>query len=173
VFELDVRSWHHKQPGYSIMNRRQFNGLLAASVLTVADGHRASAAPASAVVRIGYQNSSTLIGVLKAQGSIDRALTPLGLTASWAEFPNGLPLLEALNVGAINFSADVADTVPLFAQAAGANLTYVARGPGNPGPRSLAYQGSHRLEGQEGCRHQRRRQPFSTARRAPQSGPHL
>jgi sulfonate transport system substrate-binding protein len=35
-------------------------------------------------------------------------------------------LLEAVNLGSIDISADVADTVPIFAQAAGAQLTYLA-----------------------------------------------
>jgi sulfonate transport system substrate-binding protein len=30
------------------------------------------------------------------------------------EFPSGLPLLEALNLGNVDLSADVADTVPVF-----------------------------------------------------------
>lgn len=42
---------------------------------------------------------------------------------SWQEFPSGLPLLEALNVGNVDLSADVADTVPIFSQDAQAKLT--------------------------------------------------
>lgn len=119
------------------MNRREVTTLLTASTFAAFMGRPAMAAPGSNVIKIGYQKSSTLIGVLKAQGSVDRALAPLGLTESWAEFPNGLPLLEALNVGAIDFSADVADTVPLFAQAAGANLTYVARETPSPAAQAI------------------------------------
>jgi sulfonate transport system substrate-binding protein len=44
----------------------------------------------------------------------------------WHEFTSGLPLLEALNIGALDLSADVADAVPPFALAAGAKLTYYA-----------------------------------------------
>jgi len=51
---------------------------------------------------------------------------------SWHEFASGLPLLEALNVGSVDVSADVADTVPVFALAAGANLTYVAQEAPSP-----------------------------------------
>lgn len=83
-------------------------------------------------VRIGYQKSSTLITLLKAEGTLEKSLQPFGFNVSWHEFPNGLPLLEALNVGSLDFSADVADTVPVFALAAGAKLVYVAQEAPSP-----------------------------------------
>ena len=83
-------------------------------------------------VRIGYQKSSTLIAVLKAQGALERELAPLGVRVNWHEFTSGLPLLEALNLDNLDFSADVADTVPVFAQAAGAQLTFVAQEAPSP-----------------------------------------
>lgn len=85
-----------------------------------------------AVVRIGYQKSSTLIAVLKAQAVLERELAPLGVKLTWHEFTSGLPLLEALNLDNLDFSADVADTVPVFAQAAGAQLTFVAQEAPSP-----------------------------------------
>ena len=63
-------------------------------------------------LRIGYQKSSTLISLLKQQGSLEKTLAAQDITVSWHEFPSGQPLLEALNVGNIDLSADVADTVP-------------------------------------------------------------
>jgi sulfonate transport system substrate-binding protein len=51
---------------------------------------------------------------------------------TWHEFTSGLPLLEALNLDNLDFTADVADTVPVFAQAAGANLTFVAQEAPSP-----------------------------------------
>ena len=86
----------------------------------------ASAQGRNDTLRIGYQRSSTLIALLKANGELEKALTPLGIKISWHEFTSGLPLLEALNLNNIDFSADVADTVPLFAQAAGAKIVHVA-----------------------------------------------
>ncbi len=94
-------------------------------------------ADASTQVRIGYQKSSTLISLLKAQGTLERALAPQNITLSWHEFPNGQPLLEALNVGNIDLSADVADTVPVFAQAAGADLTYFAQEAPSPSAQAI------------------------------------
>ncbi len=82
--------------------------------------------------RIGYQKSSTLLTVLKTNGTLEKLLAPLNVKISWHEFSSGLPLLEALNVGGVDLSADVADTVPVFAQAAGAKLTYVAQEAPSP-----------------------------------------
>jgi len=89
------------------------------------------------VVRIGYQKSSTLITVLKTNNSLERRLTTLGVKISWHEFTSGLPLLEALNLGSIDLSADVADTVPVFALAAGAKLTYLAQEAPSPSAQAL------------------------------------
>ncbi|CAH0277959.1 MULTISPECIES: aliphatic sulfonate ABC transporter substrate-binding protein [unclassified Pseudomonas] len=83
-------------------------------------------------LRIGYQKSSTLISLLKQQGSLEKTLAAQDITVSWHEFPSGQPLLEALNVGNIDLSADVADTVPVFAQAAGADLAYFAQEAPSP-----------------------------------------
>ncbi|MEP9366692.1 aliphatic sulfonate ABC transporter substrate-binding protein [Xanthobacter sp. VNH20] len=88
-------------------------------------------------LRIGYQRSSTLITLLKTNGELEKALAPLGVQVSWHEFTSGLPLLEAVNVGSIDFSADVADTVPVFAQAAGANLVYVADEAPSPAAQAI------------------------------------
>ena len=53
----------------------------------------------------------------------------------WTEFPSGPPLLEALNVGAIDFG-NTGEAPPIFAQAAGAPILYVAYEP--PAPKGEA-----------------------------------
>ncbi|MDR6660265.1 sulfonate transport system substrate-binding protein [Tardiphaga sp. OK245] len=88
-------------------------------------------------VRIGYQKSSTLIAVLKTNGELEKALAPLGVKISWHEFTSGLPLLEAINTNNVDFGADVADTVPLFAQAAGAKLAYIAEEAASPAAQAI------------------------------------
>ncbi|AFQ48307.1 aliphatic sulfonate ABC transporter substrate-binding protein [Burkholderia cepacia] len=113
------------------MNRRAFAHAMLAAGLSAA-GIRAHAESAPSVLRIGYQKSSTLITLLKTRGTLEQALAPLGLRVSWHEFASGLPLTEALNVGAVDFSADVADTVPVFAQAAHARFVYVAQEAPSP-----------------------------------------
>jgi sulfonate transport system substrate-binding protein len=81
-------------------------------------------------VRIGYQKYGKLV-LLKSKGSLDEKLKPLGYKVVWTEFPSGPPLLEALNVGAIDFGV-AGETPPIFAQAAGAPLVYLAYDPPAP-----------------------------------------
>jgi len=92
---------------------------------------------ADETLRIGYQKSSTLLTLIKQRGDLDKALAAQGVKVSWHEFSSGLPLLEALNLNNVDLSADVADTVPLFAQAAGANLTYYARETPSPAAQAI------------------------------------
>ena len=111
-------------------------GILAA--VTIAAGTSAAAqTPFSDTVRIGYQKSSTLTAILKTNGVLEKALAPLGVQVSWHEFTSGLPLLEAINTNNIDFGADVADTVPLFAQAAGAKLAYIAEEAASPSAQAI------------------------------------
>ena len=82
------------------------------------------------VVRIGFQKYGTLV-LLKGKGSLERKLKPLGYRVAWAEFPAGPQLLEALNAGAIDFGS-TGEAPPIFAQAAGRPLAYVAHEPPAP-----------------------------------------
>ncbi|GJD62357.1 aliphatic sulfonate ABC transporter substrate-binding protein [Methylobacterium frigidaeris] len=100
-------------------------GLAASAVLS-------RSARAATTLRIGYQRSSTLIALLRQDGSLEQALSAHGVGLSWHEFTSGLPIMEALNAGSIDVSADVADTVPVFAQAAGARITYLAQEAASP-----------------------------------------
>ncbi|MDD1507585.1 aliphatic sulfonate ABC transporter substrate-binding protein [Pseudomonas sp. CNPSo 3701] len=102
------------------------------AVLLILGLAAAPLANAGEQLRIGYQKSSTLISLLKSQGTLEKALADQDVTISWHEFPSGQPLLESLNVGNIDLSADVADTVPVFAQAAGADLAYFAQEAPSP-----------------------------------------
>lgn len=94
-------------------------------------------AQAETTLRIGYQKSSTLISLLKINGTLEKDLASQQIRISWHEFPSGQPLLEALNVGNVDLSADVADTVPVFAQAAGGQLTYFAQEAPSPGAQAV------------------------------------
>jgi sulfonate transport system substrate-binding protein len=88
-------------------------------------------------LRIGFQKSSTLIAILKARGTLEKAVEPLNVRIEWSEFASGLPLTEALNADAVDISADVADTVPVFAQAANANFVYVAQETPSPSAQAV------------------------------------
>ncbi|MCA1325278.1 aliphatic sulfonate ABC transporter substrate-binding protein [Herbaspirillum sp. alder98] len=117
-----------------LVNRRR---LLQAGALIAALPALARAQSGGRAVRIGYQKSSTLLTIIKANGTLEKLLAPSGAKLSWHEFSSGLPLLEALNVGGIDISADVADTVPVFAQAAGARLTYLAQESPSPSAQAI------------------------------------
>jgi sulfonate transport system substrate-binding protein len=82
------------------------------------------------VVRVGYQKYGKLV-LLKSKGSLEEKLKPLGYKVTWTEFPSGPPLLEALNVGAVDFGV-TGETPPIFAQVAGAPLVYLAYDPPAP-----------------------------------------
>lgn len=81
------------------------------------------------VLRIGHQKG--LLSLLKGRGTLEQRLAPLGVKVTWTEFTAGPVQLEALNVGSIDFG-DVGEAPPIFAQAAGAPLAYVAATPPRP-----------------------------------------
>lgn len=108
-----------------------------AAVVAVALGLAASIDAATAqdkVLRIGFQKYGKLV-LLKSKGSLEPKLKPLGYSVVWTEFPSGPPLLEAINVGAIDFG-NTGEAPPIFAQAAGAPIRYVAYEP--PAPKGEA-----------------------------------
>ena len=119
------------------MNNRKISAIGLIAAVAMASANLAQAQNQSDQIRIGYQKSSTLTAILKANGELERALAPLGVRISWHEFTSGLPLLEAINTGNIDFGADVADTVPLFAQAAGAKLAYIAEESASPSAQAI------------------------------------
>ncbi|VTU29279.1 sulfonate ABC transporter substrate-binding protein [Variovorax sp. PBL-E5] len=84
-------------------------------------------------LRIGHQKGN--LSLLKGRGTLEKRLAPLGVSLKWTEFTAGPVQLEALNVGSIDFG-DVGEAPPIFAQAAGAPLAYVAATV--PRPRSEA-----------------------------------
>jgi sulfonate transport system substrate-binding protein len=107
--------------------RRVLGGLVLAAMLAFLP---AAAEAADQVIRIGYQKYGNLI-LLKGKGDLEKRLAPLGFKIAWTEFPSGPPLLEALNVGAIDFG-HAGEAPPIFAQAAGAPFVYVAHEPPAP-----------------------------------------
>ena len=117
---------------------RWFQRMMAAAILsavTVASTVGASFGQApDKVVRIGYQKYGKLV-LLKGKGSLEEKLKAIGYKVAWTEFPSGPPLLEALNVGAIDFG-NTGEAPPIFAQAAGAPIQYVAYEP--PAPKGEA-----------------------------------
>ena len=79
------------------------------------------------VVRIGFQKYGKLV-LLKSKGTLEEKLKAAGYKVVWTEFPSGPPLLEALNVGAIDFG-NTGEAPPLFAQARAHRASTVAYEP--------------------------------------------
>jgi sulfonate transport system substrate-binding protein len=82
------------------------------------------------VIRIGYQKYGNVI-LLKAKGTLEAKLAAIGYKVTWAEFPFGPPLLEAINAGAIDFG-HTGEAPPVFAQASGSAIVYVGHEPPAP-----------------------------------------
>jgi sulfonate transport system substrate-binding protein len=74
------------------------------------------------VVHMGYQSSGDIV---RLRGVLEKRLKPLGVSVEWAQFPAGPQLMEAMNVGKVDIGS-VGETPPIFAQAAGASLVYIA-----------------------------------------------
>jgi len=89
---------------------------------------------AKRVVRIGHQKSAFTL--LKNRQTLEKTLAPFNVSVTWTEFTAGPVLLEALNVGAIDFG-EAGEAPPIFAQAAGAPLAYVAHSPPRPKQEAL------------------------------------
>lgn len=98
----------------------------AAAAAALASPGRA-AAPA---VRIGYQKYGNLV-LLKGRGTLEPVLAAQGVSVTWAEFATGPALIEAINAGAIDFGT-TGEAPPIFAQANGVPLVYVAHEPPTP-----------------------------------------
>jgi sulfonate transport system substrate-binding protein len=89
-----------------------------------------SASAQENVVRIGFQKYGKVV-LPKSKGSLEPKLKALGFGVKWVEFPAGPALLEAINVGALDFG-NTGEAPPIFAQAAGAPIRYVAFEPPAP-----------------------------------------
>jgi sulfonate transport system substrate-binding protein len=115
---------------------RWFKRLIAVAVLSMSTALAGVGASygQDKVVRIGFQKYGKLV-LLKSKGSLEPKLKALGYSVTWTEFPSGPPLLEAINVGAIDFG-NTGESPPIFAQAAGAPIRYVAYEP--PAPKGEA-----------------------------------
>jgi sulfonate transport system substrate-binding protein len=75
-------------------------------------------------IRIGYQKTGVLV-VARQQAILEKKFADRKIAIKWIEFTSGPPLMEAMGNGSVDFGA-VGDTPPIFAQAAHANVVYVA-----------------------------------------------
>ena len=108
--------------------RRRTLGLLSTLTMMAVvglSGSNLAQAQSKTVLRIGYQKAASTLVLLKADGALEKRLQAQGVELKWAEFAAGPQLLEALNVGSVDFGY-VGEAPPVFAQAAGANFVYSA-----------------------------------------------
>jgi sulfonate transport system substrate-binding protein len=110
------------------MKRRQLlvGSLSGMALIALSRGARAEI-ESPKELRIGYQKNGVLV-IARRQAVLEQRLAPRGIEVKWVEFTSGPPLLEAMNVGSIDLG-QVGDTPPIFAQAAGAAVVYVAGQP--------------------------------------------
>ncbi|MCS3496370.1 sulfonate transport system substrate-binding protein [Bradyrhizobium japonicum] len=109
------------------MQRRDFLKLSVGTAAAAAFTSRANAQGAVKEIRIGYQKNGVLI-ITRQQAALEKHFIPQGIEVKWVEFSSGPPMMEAMNVGSVDYGA-VGDSPPVFAQAAGAAIVYAAGQP--------------------------------------------
>lgn len=116
------------------LSRRRWlgiSGTVAAMAAASAWPISTAAQGGSQTLRVGFQKGGGLLNVLKAQGTLEKALAGRGSKVTWHEFPAGPQMLEALNGGSIDLGWTGAPP-PIFAQAGGVQLVYVGAEPEAP-----------------------------------------
>ncbi|WP_083259142.1 sulfonate ABC transporter substrate-binding protein [Variovorax boronicumulans] len=131
VFEVAPRSFWQALRDLAISAIVVTAIALIVSFISAASAHAQTQTKAKGELRIGYQKSASLFVLQKAQGTLEKKLSPLGFGVKWVEFPAGPQLLEGLNVGAVDVGY-VGEAPPIFAQAAGAKFVYFGHDPAAP-----------------------------------------
>jgi sulfonate transport system substrate-binding protein len=122
------------------MKRRDFLKLSLGTAAIAALSPHAQADTGVKEIRIGYQKNGVLV-IARQQASLENHFKPRGIEVKWVEFSSGPPMMEAMNVGSIDYGA-VGDSPPVFAQAAGAAIVYAAGQPITNGQGILVPQNS-------------------------------
>ena len=109
------------------MKRREFLKLSLGTAAVAALSQQAQAQAGIKEIKIGYQKTGVLV-IARQQALLEKHFSAKQIAIKWIEFTSGPPLLEAMSTGSVDFGA-VGDTPPIFAQAANANIVYVAGSP--------------------------------------------
>ncbi|WP_409192146.1 sulfonate ABC transporter substrate-binding protein [Bradyrhizobium sp. RDM4] len=109
------------------MQRRDFLKLSVGTAAAATFATRANAQAGVKEIRIGYQKNGVLV-ITRQQAALEKHFAPQGIEVKWVEFSSGPPMMEAMNVGSVDYGA-VGDSPPVFAQAAGAAIVYAAGQP--------------------------------------------
>ena len=122
------------------MRRRDFLKLSVGAASAAALLPQARAEAGVKEIRIGYQKNGVLV-ITRQQAALEKHFASQGIEVKWVEFSSGPPMLEAMNVGSVDYGA-VGDSPPVFAQAAGAAIVYAAGQPITNGQGILVPQNS-------------------------------
>jgi sulfonate transport system substrate-binding protein len=109
------------------MRRREFLQLSVGTMAMAVLSRAARAQEKVREIRIGYQKNGVLV-IARQQATLEQHFAAQGITIRWVEFSSGPPMLEAINVGSVDYGA-VGDSPPVFAQSAGAAIVYAAGQP--------------------------------------------
>jgi sulfonate transport system substrate-binding protein len=109
------------------MKRREFLKLSLGGATLAVLSQAARAQDGVKEIRIGYQKNGVLV-IARQQAALEKHFSSQGIAVKWVEFSSGPPMLEAMNVGSIDYGA-VGDSPPVFAQSAGAAIVYAAGQP--------------------------------------------
>jgi len=109
------------------MKRRKFLKLSLGTAAAAALPAGARAEVGVKEIRIGYQKNGVLV-IARQRSVLEKHFAPQGVEVKWVEFSSGPPMMEAMNVGSVDYGA-VGDSPPVFAQAAGAAIVYAAGQP--------------------------------------------
>lgn len=92
--------------------------------------------PPLSVINVGHQNGTPGLNLLKARGLLEKRLKPQGIQVKWFEFRGGPPMMEAMAAGSVDIG-NVGNLPPIFAQAGGNPIVYVAATGSNAGAQAL------------------------------------
>lgn len=109
------------------MKRREFLKLSLGSAAMAVSSPAVRAQDSVREIRIGYQKNGVLV-IARQQAVLEKHFASQGIAVKWVEFSSGPPMLEAMNVGSVDYGA-VGDSPPVFAQSAGAAIVYAAGQP--------------------------------------------
>src|SRR3954447_22625879 len=86
------------------MKRREFLRLSLGTAAVAALSSRARAEAGVKDIRIGYQKNGVLV-IARQQSALEKHFNPQGVDVKWVEFSSGPLMLEAMNVGSIDYGA--------------------------------------------------------------------
>ena len=109
------------------MKRRELLRWLTVAASLFATAWQADAQALLKEIRIGYQKTGVLV-IARQQAILEKHFSAQGIAVKWIEFTSGPPMMEAMSNGSVDLGS-VGDTPPIFAQAANANIVYVAGSP--------------------------------------------